>query len=96
MITRIVKLSLSEETKDQFVDIFYLTQPVIQNFNGCMKVDLMQDVQNTNICFTISHWVTEADLNSYRNSQFFKETWTKVKPLFSQKAEAWSLEKNSL
>jgi heme-degrading monooxygenase HmoA len=91
MITRIVKLTLSEESKDKFVAIFYQTQPLIQNFSGCLKAELMHDVQNTNICFTISYWVTEDDLNHYRNSLFFKETWVKAKPLFAQKAEAWSL-----
>ena len=96
MITRIVKLSLSAETKDEFVEIFYQTQPIIQNFKGCMKAELMYDVQNTVICFTISYWITEEDLNNYRNSPFFKETWAKVKPLFAQKAEAWSLCKNLL
>ncbi len=91
MITRIVKLSLSEESRDEFIDIFYQTQPLIQNVKGCIKVELMRDVQNKNNCFTISHWISEADLNNYRNSPFFKETWSKVKPLFAQKAEAWIL-----
>ena len=41
--------------------------------------------------FTISHWDSEAALELYRQSELFKFTWAKTKPLFEEKAQAWSL-----
>jgi heme-degrading monooxygenase HmoA len=51
----------------------------------------MKDLNDECTFFTISHWNSEDDLESYRNSYLFKNIWSKVKPLFAKKAEAWSL-----
>ena len=45
-----------------------------------------------NILFTYSSWNAAEDLENYRNSELFKETWSYVKSLFEAKAEAWSTE----
>jgi heme-degrading monooxygenase HmoA len=42
--------------------------------------------------FTVSIWESEDDLNAYRNSELFENTWAKTKVLFNDKPEAWSLE----
>lgn len=91
MITRFVKMSFMPQHVDQFKEIFYKSQKMILDFEGCMKVDLMKDVNNEGVFFTISFWRSEDDLTMYRQSYLFKSTWSKVKPLFSEKAEAWSL-----
>ena len=33
------------------------------------------------------------DLNNYRNSELFKDVWSKTKILFNKKPEAWSTKK---
>lgn len=91
MIIRIVKMTLKPESIDGFKEIFYASQKLIGAFEGCNRVDLMNDINNECIFFTLSYWNSEEDLSAYRQSYLFKNTWSKVKPLFSGKAEAWSL-----
>lgn len=76
---------------DQFKLIFSETATLISSSIGCHGVDLMQDAGNETVFFTLSKWESEGHLNLYRSSELFKTTWGKVKPLFSEKAEAWSL-----
>ena len=91
MIQRIVKLTIQPDYTADFIRIFYETQPVIRQFSGCKGVELLYDINKPEQYFTLSYWLSEDDLENYRTSPFFKETWTKVKPLFSEKSEAWSL-----
>lgn len=91
MITRVVKMTFKPESVQGFKEIFYDSQKLIRAFEGCNQVDLMRDLNNECVFFTLSFWDSEEDLNAYRQSYLFKNTWSKVKPLFSEKAEAWSL-----
>jgi quinol monooxygenase YgiN len=91
MITRVVKMTFKPENVQGFKEIFYESQKLIRAFEGCNRLDLMMDLNNECVFFTFSFWDTEENLNAYRQSYLFKNTWSKVKPLFSEKAEAWSL-----
>lgn len=91
MITRIVKMTFMPEEIRKFQKIFGATAELIQSFEGCYDVKLMRDVNSDNVFFTISQWQSEHHLNAYRSSGLFKTTWADVKPLFSEKAQAWSL-----
>jgi quinol monooxygenase YgiN len=91
MITRIVKMTFKPENISEFKKIFYESQKLIAAFEGCIHLELMIDISNKCIFFTISHWENEESLNNYRDSYLFKNTWSKVKPLFSERALAWSL-----
>ncbi len=91
MITRIVKMTFMHDKIDCFKEIFYAAEKSITAFDGCIRLELMNDLNNECTFFTISNWQSEAKLNSYRDSYLFKNTWSKVKPLFSEKALAWSL-----
>jgi heme-degrading monooxygenase HmoA len=91
MITRIVKMTFKPGTEDDFKEVFRQSAPVIKTFDGCNAVNAFGDVANPHIYFTISQWDSEDALNNYRNSPFFKQTWTKTKALFAAKAEAWSI-----
>lgn len=84
-------MSFKNEEAAKFIQIFNESAGFIQSFEGCHEVKLMRDTGNDNIYFTLSKWQTEDHLNIYRSSALFKMTWAKVKPLFSEKAEAWSL-----
>lgn len=74
-----------------FKEIFHESQKLIRAFDGCIHLELMKDISNECIYFTISNWESVESLNIYRDSYLFKNTWSKVKPLFSEKALAWSL-----
>ena len=91
MLTRIVKMHFDAEFVPTFIILFNSLKPQIMAFEGCQEVKLLQDHTDKNIFFTISIWQSAAHLNNYRNACFFKQTWAKVKPNFTSKAEAWSL-----
>ena len=91
MITRLVKLSLQIEKAAEFETLFYQSQEQIENFNGCQKTNLFRSAGSQGQYFTISYWDTEQDLENYRATPLFKDVWSRVKPLFSAKAEAWTL-----
>ena len=78
-----------------FLDIFEKNKRKIKVFPGCLHLELLKDINKSNVYFTYSYWQTEGDLNSYRESDFFKSLWEKTKNLFAEKAEAYSLEKVS-
>jgi (4S)-4-hydroxy-5-phosphonooxypentane-2,3-dione isomerase len=51
----------------------------------------LEDINVPGLVFTYSYWEDEKSLQNYQASELFKSTWSKVKPLFNAKAEAWSL-----
>ena len=40
-----------------------------------------------------SVWFSKNDLENYRNSDLFKETWKQTKTYFNDKPQAWSVDK---
>ncbi len=92
MIKRIVKLSFKPENILDFIQIFESSKPFIEKRKGCIGVSLHKDSKKDNLMFTVSIWESEDDLNAYRNSELFENTWAKTKVLFNDKPEAWSLE----
>lgn len=93
MLIRIVKMTFSPDKTDSFQTRFHEIKHKIIEFNGCEFLELYQDKNNKCIFFTYSHWQSEKDLNAYRNSDFFKEVWSKTKTMFTHKPEAWSVDK---
>lgn len=91
MITRIVKMTFQKEKTDEFIRVFEESKILIKSFEGCLRLELLKDQSNDFTFFTISNWNSEEDLEQYRNSYLFKSTWSKVKPLFAEKAQAWTL-----
>lgn len=90
MITRIVKMTFRKDVINTFRQIFETRKARITAFEGCEAVQLLQDVADPRVFFTISTWDTEEHLNAYRDSDFFGETWGRVKQLFDDKPEAWT------
>ncbi len=91
MLIRIVKMEFQQEKVNTFLELFNVTRDKIANFDGCLGVDLLQTADNENLFFTYSRWKSEQDLENYRSSDLFKDTWAKTKVMFSNKPEAWSL-----
>lgn len=90
---RIVQLHIKEEAIATFQEVFTAHQNLITAFEGCHKLELWQVTDNAQKFITYSIWEDETALIRYRNSDLFTNLWTRVKPLFESKAEAWSLQK---
>lgn len=90
---RIVKMTFHPERIPAFLEVFEEAKPKIEAFNGCHKVDLVQDIKEEGILMTLSEWDGPEALEAYRHSDLFKSTWAKTKIHFSAKPEAWSVEK---
>ncbi|UCH98705.1 MAG: antibiotic biosynthesis monooxygenase [Candidatus Aminicenantes bacterium] len=93
MIVRIVKMTFMESKSDDFKEFVTTIRSKIRNFKGCQHLDILQDLHHRNIFFSYSRWETEQDLENYRRSDFFKETWSKASQWFKAKPRAWSTEK---
>jgi len=95
MLKRIVKMTFREAAVPDFLAIFEESKPKIRAFEGCHHLELLRDLQRPNVLFTFSFWENEEALGRYRQSELFKTTWKKTKALFSERAEAWSVEVES-
>ncbi len=92
MIKRFVKLTFRPEATQTFLDeVFEPSKKRIRAFPGCQHMELLRHTELPNVWFTFSIWDSEDALESYRQSDLFRDTWAKTKALFSEKAEAWSL-----
>ncbi|NDC42471.1 MAG: antibiotic biosynthesis monooxygenase [Chitinophagia bacterium] len=91
MIIRIVKMHFHSENVGTFTQLFEERKSTIRNFPGCQHLELWQDGHEPDTFFTYSHWASEKDLDHYRFSEFFKDTWSRTKALFSAPPQAWSV-----
>lgn len=90
MLVRIVRLTFTPDTVDDFLIQFDDSAPQIRQFPGCRHLELWRDADAPSVCTTYSHWEDEGALNRYRNSDLFKETWAQVTPLFADRPKAHS------
>lgn len=93
MFVRIVKLRFHEENITPFLENFEEVKHQIRGFEGNLLLELYQDKNDNRTFFTYSYWETEEHLEIYRNSDLFKGVWSYTKTLFSDKPEAWSVDK---
>ncbi len=93
MFVRIVKMTFDVDKIERFISIFNENQLKIRNSEGCELLELYRDKANPTVFFTYSYWQEENHLENYRNSDLFKNVWAQTKLLFSDKPEAWSVDK---
>lgn len=86
-------MAFQPEQVNEFLALFELVKSKIRSFEGCEHLELWRDKSDERVFFTYSIWNSEADLDRYRFSELFKNTWTKTQKLFSKKAEAHSIER---
>ncbi|MEZ4853312.1 putative quinol monooxygenase [Flavobacterium sp.] len=91
MFIRIVKMRFQEDKIEAFLDNFQQVKEKIRGFEGNQFLELYQDKNDEQIFFTYSYWESENALENYRKSTLFKEVWSFTKTLFSDKPEAWSV-----
>ena len=92
MVKRFVKLTFTPSSVELFKAIFAEKKVFIEAFSGCKGVELLQSKADERVFFTLSLWEREEDLEAYRVSLLFNETWAAVKPHFDAKPDAWTLE----
>ncbi|MDG2209054.1 MAG: antibiotic biosynthesis monooxygenase [Flavobacteriales bacterium] len=90
MITRVVRMSFSVDTLDQFEALFAKHQDAISAVSGCQKVELQAELGAPQIRVTISQWDSLEALDAYRKSALFGEVWPATKLLFSAPPTAHS------
>lgn len=93
MIIRIVRMHFTEAGVAEFLEIFSKHKTAIRNFPGCTHLELLRDQEDPTCFTTLSYWDDLTNLNSYRKSPLFEEVWGQVKSLFSERSQAFSLEK---
>jgi heme oxygenase (mycobilin-producing) len=93
MLIRIVRMHFTEAGVEEFLEIFETNKLSIRNFPGCSHLQLLKDVDDP-LCFsTLSYWDKQESLDNYRQSELFGKVWGRVKTLFSERSQAFSLEK---
>lgn len=93
MIIRWVRMTFHPEEVDDFLAMLRTRQERIRNFPGCRYLEVVRDIHYPNIICSHSHWDKESDLQNYRTSDFFKETWSMTKPRFAAPPQAWSVKR---
>lgn len=93
MIVRIVRMHFTSEGVSSFLEIFEKNKKAIRNFEGCTHLELLKDAHDPTIYTTLSHWQEVKNLENYRTSALFETVWKQVKPLFSARTQAFTLEK---
>lgn len=85
-----MKLQFRQTEIATFIRIFDENKLNVSNFNGCLGMRLLKDIQNPCVFYTYSQWESEEALNNYRKSTIFNMVWISIKPLFELPAEACS------
>lgn len=86
-------MHFTEAGVDEFLEIFNQNKEAIRNFPGCSHLQLLKDSEDPNCYTTLSHWDEPESLENYRKSPLFGSVWGRVKTLFSERTQAFSLEK---
>ncbi len=92
MLKRIVKLTFRTSEVETFLTLFEASKYKIRSVEGCLHLELLRVAGEGNVFFTYSFWTEASALQSYRESELFKQTWSNTKVLFADKPEAWSVE----
>jgi heme-degrading monooxygenase HmoA len=86
-------MHFTEAGIDEFLEIFNQNKEAIRNFPGCSHLQLLKDSEDPYCYTTLSHWDRHESLENYRKSTLFGSVWGRVKTLFSERTQAFSLEK---
>ena len=92
MIKRVVRLTLKDDASiNAFQEIYRSRNPFTKGVKGCREVKVLKDVDHDDVYYTFSIWDSNEDLEAYRQSNYFAETWPMVKAQLAKRAEAFSM-----
>lgn len=86
-------MHFSPDASAQFLAIFDEMNRHIRSFEGCRGLELYREIDDAHSFTTYSFWDSLEHLEAYRQSELFKSTWAKVKPLMRSKPMAVSYER---
>lgn len=90
VLNRIVRMEFNPDHVKDFEGLFAQVKKQIRYFPGCLSLQVWTDPESPNVYFTFSRWETPEDLEAYRSSALFKDTWTQTKRWFCAKPQAFS------
>ena len=93
MLIRIVRMHFTEAGVAEFLQIFEDNMKAIRNFEGCSHLESLKDVDDPFTFTALSYWRDAECLDNYRKSELFGSVWGSVKTLFSERSQAFSLDK---
>jgi heme oxygenase (mycobilin-producing) len=93
MLIRIVRMHFTEAGVEEFLEIFHENKQFIRDFPGCSHLQLLKDTDDDCCYSTLSYWDKAESLENYRKSELFGKVWGRVKTLFTERSQAFSLEK---
>lgn len=86
-------MHFTEAGVEEFLQIFNQNKEAIRNFPGCSHLQLLKDAEDSTIYTTLSHWDKTESLEKYRKSELFGSVWGRVKTLFAERTQAFTLER---
>lgn len=89
---RIVKLVFDDKSLSSALELIACASSVVRDTKGCVYMQAHRVNNDPYTVFTYSLWEADEYLEAYRNTDYFKAFWKKLKPLFAERAEAWSLD----
>lgn len=84
-------MEFKPDSVQDFLVLFEDVKGKISEQQGCSHIELCKDAELDHVYYTYSNWDSEVDLERYRHSAFFADTWAKTKVLFGGKPMAFSL-----
>ncbi len=91
MIVRLVHMHFRQDAIEEFKALFAKQKEHIRKSDGCLYLELIQDIAHPQSFYTYSHWRDQESLNKYRHGALFSEVWPATKRLFDQPPTATSL-----
>ena len=92
MIKRLVKMEFDSEQIEEFIMFVTPLKAKIKAVQGCLHLEFWRGIDSPTTIFTYSMWDSDYDLEQYRQSELFKETWAVTKQYFSDKPYAISVQ----
>lgn len=92
MIKRIVRLQFNPDKVEEFLNVYKKHINSMAKRPECISLELLKEKGTLSTFYTFSIWESEDALHEYRSSEYFRDIWGRIKPWFSEKAQAWTLE----
>ncbi len=86
-------MTFKEDHIETFKALFDRQKSKIRAAEGCKRLELLQNLDDPRIFMTYSWWEGPQNLENYRHSELFISTWAETKVLFTEKPEAWSMDR---
>ena len=88
-----IRIRLFERILNLPLDAFDRWRPGELMSRFSTDLQLMTDADDPHCYTTLSHWDDPNDLERYRKSELFGSVWGRVKTLFAERSQAYSLER---